>query len=499
MQKRKRFICAAVLSACLCTVLAGQVCLPRTARAAAQAQAPGGQVTSAAELQTALGGAQNAALDGSTVRLLTDVTVDNQVKLTAGAMTLDLAGHALRGACGVDSLEFITYGAHDGLTPLLINGAKLTVMDSGATGQVVGGDATEYERTYPGDHLIRDWGQAGDAVTLEKGWLVVQGGAFLGGNRGEMRLGSPILSTSFTDEETVLRITGGMFVSDSYLRLDAQRNEIAGGSFQCSLLTYPTSPIYLSGAPQISGDVFMVDTNMLLYLNGPLNLARPLTLWVTEMQSGDTVLQGADGYTITQADAAQIRLMHGNRYQGQGESYTMTSVLENGVLKAGVRGYAIRYELQNVQTDGAPLAVAQNEALSVTLCAPQGYRLPDAITVTMGEQTLSAGKDYIYDAATGTVTLAAVQGDVTFAGQGVSLATPTPSQTAGPSPTQSIQPTPTAGDTPVPSATYMPTATPAPLPVTGETGGGVWVYVLVGLGVVLCIGAAVYLVRGKKQ
>ena len=39
----------------------------------------------------------------------------------------------------------------------------------------------------------------------------------------------------------------------------------------------------------------------------------------------------------------------------------------------------------------------------------------------------------------------------------------------------------------------------AAIPVTGETGGGVWVYVLVGLGVVLCIGAAVYLARGKKQ
>ena len=39
----------------------------------------------------------------------------------------------------------------------------------------------------------------------------------------------------------------------------------------------------------------------------------------------------------------------------------------------------------------------------------------------------------------------------------------------------------------------------AAIPATGETGGGAWVYVLVGLGAALCIGAAVYLARGKKQ
>lgn len=37
------------------------------------------------------------------------------------------------------------------------------------------------------------------------------------------------------------------------------------------------------------------------------------------------------------------------------------------------------------------------------------------------------------------------------------------------------------------------------LPITGETGGGAGIYVLIGVGVALCVGAAIFLVRGKKR
>ena len=70
-------------------------------------------------------------------------------------------------------------------------------------------------------------------------------------------------------------------------------------------------------------------------------------------------------------------------------------------------------------TGNAPVMATIDEPLSFTLMAAGGYHLPDTITVTMGGNPLAAESDYIYNSATGTVSIPSVTGTIVVTAAGV--------------------------------------------------------------------------------
>lgn len=86
--------------------------------------------------------------------------------------------------------------------------------------------------------------------------------------------------------------------------------------------------------------------------------------------------------------------------------------------------YSVTYTLTNLTATNQPTSVNKNAALSATLTAASGYKLPDTITVTMGGTTLESGTGYTYNSATGAVGITSVTGDVVITASGVPQTTP---------------------------------------------------------------------------
>ncbi|MEQ2457444.1 glycosyl hydrolase 115 family protein, partial [Flavonifractor hominis] len=80
--------------------------------------------------------------------------------------------------------------------------------------------------------------------------------------------------------------------------------------------------------------------------------------------------------------------------------------------------YAVTYTLTNLTAEGAPAQVEEGQPLNVTLTAEEGYTLPETVTVTMAGEALTAGEGYTYDSETGSLSIAAVTGDVVITAAG---------------------------------------------------------------------------------
>ena len=92
---------------------------------------------------------------------------------------------------------------------------------------------------------------------------------------------------------------------------------------------------------------------------------------------------------------------------------TYTSVSDNPTL------YTVSYQLTNLTADGQPSSATENQPLQVTLTPADQYSLPEQIQVTMGGVVLTSGQEYTYDKSSGTISLAAVTGDVVITADGV--------------------------------------------------------------------------------
>lgn len=76
---------------------------------------------------------------------------------------------------------------------------------------------------------------------------------------------------------------------------------------------------------------------------------------------------------------------------------------------------SVTLNLSDMTGDSTSNKTVTNNPYTVTLTANDGYSLPKAVTVTMGDVELVAGEDYDYDpATTGTLTIRGVNGDITI-------------------------------------------------------------------------------------
>ena len=82
--------------------------------------------------------------------------------------------------------------------------------------------------------------------------------------------------------------------------------------------------------------------------------------------------------------------------------------------------YTITFNLTNLQHDNETTTTATaiiNNSFNTTLqlnTSSQWYSLPNSITITMNENTLTSGTDYTYNSSSGEITIKKITGDVTI-------------------------------------------------------------------------------------
>lgn len=99
---------------------------------------------------------------------------------------------------------------------------------------------------------------------------------------------------------------------------------------------------------------------------------------------------------------------------------------EESVIKPNITAIPFTTdELTGIQITELP-PVILGESLTVTLKANAGYRLPNAITVKMGGQTLVEDDDYTYNAKTGVLYIKEITGSIEIIAKAVEDDEPTP-------------------------------------------------------------------------
>ena len=105
-------------------------------------------------------------------------------------------------------------------------------------------------------------------------------------------------------------------------------------------------------------------------------------------------------------------------------SVVVTLDLNNHTLSAKttslVKHYSVTFTGTNITSNGAATA-NDSSNYTATLSANSGYMLPTAVEVKIGSTVLTAGTDYTYDSATGTLTIYAsvINADLTITAEGV--------------------------------------------------------------------------------
>lgn len=89
------------------------------------------------------------------------------------------------------------------------------------------------------------------------------------------------------------------------------------------------------------------------------------------------------------------------------DSTEFTLVKSNSTMKVAYKSYNVTYSLTNLTQTGGAATASKAANLSFTLAVASGgnYRLPNAITITVGGSSLVAGTGYTYDSTTGAVVV----------------------------------------------------------------------------------------------
>ena len=191
-------------------------------------------------------------------------------------------------------------------------------------------------------------------------------------------------------------------------------------------------------ANKVANDLVNYSTAKFSYIDAEVELADvTYELENLESKGPGTVVIGEDLKTSLTAKAGyelpdSIEVTMGGSpaeftYEKETGNVTVAKVTGDVVIKAaGVKQivYAnISYELENLTADG-PDSVEMGKDFSAILIAETGYDLPENIEVTMGGQVV----EIAYKQETGSVTVAAVNGDVVVKAAGVKKQQETPQE-----------------------------------------------------------------------
>ena len=149
----------------------------------------------------------------------------------------------------------------------------------------------------------------------------------------------------------------------------------------------------------------------------------------TEIKAGGTIaftLNAETGYKLPKAIAVTMgdnQLTVGNGYTYDVSTGEVSITPVQGNIQITAAGEAITYyeidvttSIQNLKVTGdVPTQVEEGGNVSFTLEPDEDYKLPTAITVTMGDKSA----DFTYDAKSGLVSIKNIQGDIVVTATGI--------------------------------------------------------------------------------
>ena len=149
----------------------------------------------------------------------------------------------------------------------------------------------------------------------------------------------------------------------------------------------------------------------------------------TEIKAGGTItftLQAETGYKLPKAIDVTMSgspLISGDGYTYDASTGKVSITPVQGDIQITAAGEAIAYyqidvteKIKHLQVKGdVPTQVEEGGSVSFTLTPDENYKLPTAITVTMGDKPA----DFTYDAESGQVSIKNIQGDIVVTATGV--------------------------------------------------------------------------------
>lgn len=149
----------------------------------------------------------------------------------------------------------------------------------------------------------------------------------------------------------------------------------------------------------------------------------------TEMKAGGTItftLKAETGYKLPKAITVTMDgdlLTVGNDYTYNVSTGEVSITPVQGDIQITATGEAIAYYKIDVTTnikylnvkEDVPEQVEEGGSVSFTLTPDENYKLPTAVTVTMGDKSA----DFTYDAGSGQVSITNIQGDIVVTAIGI--------------------------------------------------------------------------------
>lgn len=147
----------------------------------------------------------------------------------------------------------------------------------------------------------------------------------------------------------------------------------------------------------------------------------------TEIKAGETItfkLQAETGYKLPKAitvtmDDSPLTVGNGYTYDVSTGEVSITPVQGNIQITAtgeAIAYYQIDVTIQNLKVKGdVPTRVEEGGNVSFTLEPDENYKLPTAITITMGDKPA----DFTYDAESGQVSIKNIQGNILVIAAGI--------------------------------------------------------------------------------
>lgn len=199
--------------------------------------------------------------------------------------------------------------------------------------------------------------------------------------------------------------------------------KVGGTELELGEYTYNSSNGYLHIAyNKITGDIEIIAKGVEMkntYTVTSQFTGLSVTGWQETVTEGDKLtftLSANEGYVLPETIIVKMdgTILTGYTYNQETGEVTINNVAGAvEVIAEAVKIHTVTTVFSGVSaTTEVPQTVLNGKELTFTLQALKGYKLPETITVTMGENVLAPEADYTYEQSTGVFSITKVTGNV---------------------------------------------------------------------------------------
>lgn len=240
-----------------------------------------------------------------------------------------------------------------------------------------------------------DAGGAGGSISISGGVVTAVGGSNAAGIGGGSNSGN-INSVS---------VSGGLVFATAGSvggkAIDAGSSNSTDPDVEGAFISVDNSASFIAQGDIVVSADYVIDGEKNLFVpNG-----RSLTL--------------ANGVTLTLGDGSSLAINEGGALV-MGLGARIDLVGNASMSASGTLQFAVVTSFENISAE-TPAHVSNAEDYVVQLTAAEGFGLPDAVTVTAGDKTLVAGRDYTWDKESGNLAIwaSSVSGELHISAVGV--------------------------------------------------------------------------------